>query len=97
MRSDVAADRYLSLKEQRLGGLLVSSGCTHATSCGAEGVCAAYGRVMGWALAGLAMVRSLFIIVGYFSSASLAACERLGSDSHLGEVMLFGQSVSFAI
>ena len=45
------------LQEQKLAGLLVSSGCATATVCGADGVCSAYGRVMAWALIGLGLLR----------------------------------------
>ena len=45
------------LQEKGLAGLLIHSGCTHSTACGADGVCAAYGRVMAWALVGLGFVR----------------------------------------
>ena len=44
-------------EEQNLAGLLLYSGCTHSMACGADGVCAAYGRVMAWALMGLGLLR----------------------------------------
>jgi hypothetical protein len=44
-------------EEKNLSGLLLYSGCTSSIACGAEGVCAAYGRVMAWALLGLGMIR----------------------------------------
>jgi len=44
-------------EEKNLSGLLLYSGCTSSIACGADGVCAAYGRVMAWALLGLGMLR----------------------------------------
>ena len=42
-------------QEKSLDGILVSSGCSTTTS--SENICAAYGRVMAWALAGLGLAR----------------------------------------
>ena len=46
-----------ALQERDLSGLLIHSGCTHSTACGADGICAAYGRLMAWALMGLCLAR----------------------------------------
>lgn len=44
-------------QEEKLAGLLVASGCATSTACGSDGVCAAYGRAMAWALVGLGLTR----------------------------------------
>ena len=44
-------------QEKKLAGLLVASGCATSTACGSDGVCAAYGRAMAWALIGLGLMR----------------------------------------
>eukprot|EP00614_Pseudopedinella_elastica_P027095 CAMPEP_0172627264 /NCGR_PEP_ID=MMETSP1068-20121228/155303_1 /TAXON_ID=35684 /ORGANISM="Pseudopedinella elastica, Strain CCMP716" /LENGTH=137 /DNA_ID=CAMNT_0013437089 /DNA_START=140 /DNA_END=553 /DNA_ORIENTATION=+ len=62
-----------------MSGLLVHSGCAESTSCGATGVCQAYGRVMAWALSALAMCR-LKVAIGTGVDTWM-----LGIGAHLAE------------
>jgi len=66
-----------------MAGLLINSGCTTTTACGADGVCAAYGRVMAWALILLGLVR---IAVASGSGVGVWA---VGVAAHVAETLFW--------